>query len=81
MDNKELSLEEILAENAGNISSDEEFSAETKADDLIEEVGEEEESLSQKRMLTADEILSGDSLDDIQEHYDKLTADEILADR
>ena len=82
MDNKELSLEEILAENAGNISSDEEFSAETKADDLIEEVGpSEEESLSQKRMLTADEILSGDSLDDIQEHYDKLTADEILADK
>lgn len=84
MDNKELSLEEILADETGKGSSEEIVSDEisdTTADDVIEDAAADAaEELPQKRMLTADEILSGESLKDIEQKRDELTVDEIIAD-
>ncbi len=89
MDNKELSLEEIIAGNAADRKGGEENGEDVSlsADLIADEAADVDNELSsEKHMLTADEILAGETLSeaddaaDASDNHSPLTVDEILAD-
>lgn len=99
MDNKELSLEDIIAKNAAEKQGTAQNSAESLNDIIdaekndVDEIGniadanlEQEEVSVQKRKLTADEILAGETFADISDdatlktRHTDLTVDEILGE-
>ena len=100
MDNKELSLEEIIAgssaknddpqENSSEEQngSDAEMSLESIISGSTEKAEKADEEIAERHMLTADEILAGESFTDgfsdepsaDPERHSKLTVDEILND-